>query len=219
MSVLLSLAASLLWGTADFLGGRASQRLPLLAVMLFSQGAGLLGLSLVLLFRGYADLGAAGWGVAAGVTSLGSLARFYRALAVGTMSIVPPIVATSAVVAVIAGFIMGERPRPAVLGGIVLALFGVVLASRQPTHAPQADHRRSIILAIAAAGLLGLQLIFLQRAGHIDAFTGVAASRLTSVACFAVIALFLRPPIRLRQLPGVAVIGVLDTAANLSFTL
>lgn len=219
MSVLFSFAASLLWGTADFLGGQASRRMPLLTVMLFSQGAGLLGLLLLLLLRRHVDPGAAGWGVAAGITSLGSLACFYRALAVGTMSIVAPIVATSAMVPVIVGFVMGERPHPVAVGGIVLALIGVVLASRQPAQAPEADHRRSIFLAVAAAILLGLQLVFLQQAGHVDAFTGVAASRLTSVACFALIALFVRPTVTLRQLPGVAVIGVLDTAANLAFTL
>ncbi|MDJ0357592.1 EamA family transporter [Paenarthrobacter sp. PH39-S1] len=47
----------------------------------------------------------------------------------------------------------------------------------------------------------------------------MAASRLTSVACFSLIALFARPPVAVRQLPGVALIGVLDTAANLAFTV
>ncbi|WP_211880868.1 DMT family transporter [Pseudarthrobacter albicanus] len=219
MGIALSLAASLLWGTADFLAGKASRRLPLLTVMLFSQLAGLLGLVLVAAFGRHLDLGAVGWGVAAGVTSLGSLACFYRALAVGTMSIVAPIVATSAAVPVIGGFLIGERPGPVAVGGIVLALVGVVLASRQRTGAPIRDHRLSVGLAVAAAFFLGLQLVFLHQAGQIDALTGVSASRFTSVAVFALIAVVLRPAVSIRQLPGVALIGVLDTAANLAFTL
>ncbi|MFI5085624.1 MAG: hypothetical protein ACHP7K_06800, partial [Actinomycetales bacterium] len=117
-----------------------------------------------------------------------------------------PIVATSAVVPVIAGFIMGERPRPAVLGGIVVALFGVVLASRQPAHAPQADHRRSIILAVAAAGLLGLQLIFLQRAGVLDTAANLAFTLATLNSSLAIVAVLSSrfPPVTL----GLAYLGL-----------
>jgi drug/metabolite transporter (DMT)-like permease len=61
----LALAASVLWGTADFTGGRLSRRLPLLVVVACSQGAGLAVLLLVLLVRGHADWGAVGWGMVA----------------------------------------------------------------------------------------------------------------------------------------------------------
>ncbi len=42
MAALLALASSLMWGTADFLGGLASRRLPALAVYGLSQAVGFL---------------------------------------------------------------------------------------------------------------------------------------------------------------------------------
>ena len=47
-----ALAASLLWGTADFLAGRAGRRHPSTTVAFVGQAAGLILLALVLLVRG-----------------------------------------------------------------------------------------------------------------------------------------------------------------------
>ena len=55
MPVLLSLLASLLWGTADFLGGTASRRLPTASVVGVSQLVALLGLVPVALRTGALD--------------------------------------------------------------------------------------------------------------------------------------------------------------------
>ncbi len=49
-----ALLASLMWGTADFLAGRASRLHPAAMVALVGQAAGLLALALILLFRGAA---------------------------------------------------------------------------------------------------------------------------------------------------------------------
>ena len=136
--LVLALSASVLWGTADFAGGRLSRHLPLLIVVTCSQGAGLVVLLIVLLLRGGVQPAAAGWGTVAGVLSVGSVACLYRALAIGTMSVIAPIVATSAVVPVLVGLATGERPGPAAGAGIVLALAGVALASRQQAYHPPA---------------------------------------------------------------------------------
>ena len=215
----LALAASVLWGTGDFAGGRLSRRLPLLVVVTCSQGAGLVALALVLAARGSLATGALGWGVVSGLLSLGSVTCFYRALAVGTMSVVAPVVATSAVVPVLVGVVGGERPGPVTTAGIVLALAGVVLASRQVALDPPADHRLSIVLAVAAAVCSGLQLVALQRAGAVDALTGVSASRATSVTVFVVVLVLTRTSAPARALPAVVVVGLLDTGANLAYAL
>jgi drug/metabolite transporter (DMT)-like permease len=187
----LALSASVLWGTGDFAGGRLSRQLPLLVVVTCSQGAGLVVLLLILLARGHFAPAALMWGMAAGLLSLGSVTCFYRALAVGTMSVVAPVVATSAAVPVFVGLAGGERPGAVTTVGIALALCGVVLSSRQVAHEPPTDHGLSVVLAVAAAAFSGLQLVALQRAGAIDALTGVSASRATSVTVF-VVALVLK---------------------------
>lgn len=218
--LLLALCASALWGTADFAGGRLSRRLPLLVVVACSQGAGLVALVLVMVVRGHVvDPGAVGWGVVAGGLSLGSVTCFYRALAVGTMSVVAPVVATSAVVPVLVGLGTGERPGLMATAGIMLALLGVVLASRHPAAEPPVDHRLSVVLAVTAALIAGLQLVALRQAGDVDALTGVGASRATSVLVLVVLLLLRRPSAPVNALPAVAVVGVLDTAANLAYTL
>lgn len=134
--LVLALSASVLWGTADFAGGRLSRSLPLLVVVTCSQGAGLVTLLIVLLLRGGVQPAAAGWGTVAGVLSVGSVTCLYRALAIGTMSVIAPIVASSAVVPVLVGLATGEQPGLAAGAGIVLALAGVVLGSRPTTHQP-----------------------------------------------------------------------------------
>jgi drug/metabolite transporter (DMT)-like permease len=219
IGLLLALSASLLWGTADFAGGRLSRGLPLLVVVAVSQGAGLVCLLLVLLVRGAAEWAAFGWGAIAGLLSIGSVTCLYRALALGTMGVVAPIVATSAVVPVLVGVASGERPGPQATAGTALALSGVALASRHVAHDPPVDHRRSIVLAVVAAAFAGVQLVALQRAGSIDAVTGVAGSRATSVAMFVVVLLLTRTALPRRALPAVGLVGVLDTAANLAYTV
>ncbi|WP_342716235.1 DMT family transporter [Geodermatophilus amargosae] len=217
--LLVALCAGVLWGTADFAGGRLSRRLPLLVVVVCSQGAGLVSLLLVILARGHITSGAIGWGVVAGVLSLGSVTCLYRALAVGTMSVVAPLVATSAAVPVLAGVFGGERPGAAAATGIALASAGIVLVSRQVALEPPLDHRLSVVLAVAAALFAGAQLVALQRAGAIDALTGVAASRATSVAVLVCVLILSRASAPARALPGAALVGLLDTGANLAYTL
>jgi len=217
--VLLALSASALWGAADFLGGQLSRRLPLVTVLLVSQVAGAVAMGAVLGVRGAADAEALGWGVAAGLAAVGGLACVYRALAVGTMSIVAPVVATSAAVPVLVGLVSGERPGALALAGIVLAMVGVVLAGREAAATPPLRHRLSIGLALAAALLIGVQLVLLERAGAVDPLTGLTASRLTSAACFAVVALGLRRAVTARGGLPVVGLGLLDTGANLAFTL
>ncbi len=217
--LLLALSAGVLWGTADFTGGRLSRRLPLLVVVVCSQGAGLAALLLVMVTRGHIAAGAVGWGVVAGVLSLGSVTCFYRALAVGTMSVVAPLVAASAAVPVLAGVFGGEQPGVAAASGIVLALAGIVLVTGQVAVEPPLDHRLSVVLAVAAALFAGAQLVALQRAGAIDALTGVAASRAMSVAVLVCALIFSRVSAPARCLPAAAMVGLLDTGANLAFTV
>src|SRR5581483_8765372 len=107
LAVVLALSSSILWGLADFSGGTASRRLPVASVTVLSQAAGLLAILVAFSIGG-------GHGDGRGL----GLAAFYRALAVGTMSIVSPIVACSALVPVGLALAGGERPGARVLAGL-----------------------------------------------------------------------------------------------------
>ena len=95
--------ASLLWGTADFLAGRASRAHPAAMVALVGQAVGLVALALVLALPRRGQRRDRSRRAAPALLGVVGVLAFYRALALGTMSIVAPIVATSAIVPVAAG--------------------------------------------------------------------------------------------------------------------
>ena len=98
---------------------------------------GLLTAVLVTLARGsgYPGDGFLVAGVIAGVSSLVAVTSLYKALAIGSMSIVAPINAAYPIVPVIYGLAQGERPSALQLGGMALVVLGVIVASyvREPS--------------------------------------------------------------------------------------
>ena len=216
MPALLALLASLAWGLADFLGGHTSRRLPTSLVMLWSQGMGLFCMLAVLGAGGWRSPGAyLWWGVAAAFFSIAGTAFFYRALALGTMSIAAPIAGTGLAVPVVAGLLAGERPSALALSGIALAALGVVLASG-PELRGEAVQRRSVVYAACAAVGFGGALALIPRAG--EGRWAMTTGVMTLVSLVLVFAYVLaRPP----DAPGFAgsdpgqvmAIGVLNVAA------
>jgi uncharacterized membrane protein len=96
LAAVLALASSLSWGLSDFLGGFQSRRHSLLSVLVLSQGFALVVLGAAIGAGapiGH-DAAATAWAVGAGMLGLLGLTAFYRALAIGTMSIVAPLSAT-----------------------------------------------------------------------------------------------------------------------------
>src|SRR5918998_6331147 len=77
------------------------------------------------------DAAATAWAAGVGALGLIALFAFYRALAIGTMSIVAPISATGVAIPVLVGLASGERPGALQVAGIVLACAGVILAARE----------------------------------------------------------------------------------------
>src|SRR3954447_23354660 len=171
--VLLSLAASSCWGVADFLGGLQSKRVPVAVVLCVVEGAGLVGVLAIILATGGALPGppgarpsavAGGGGpfpgsraailsVVAGVGGVIALGCFYRALAIGTMSIVAPISATGVTLPVVVGIATGDRLSTIVAAGLAVTFVGVLLASREQHDDAEraAAGNLSVVLALVAA--------------------------------------------------------------------
>ena len=97
--------SSLLWGSADFLGGTISRRRKAALVVGVSQAAGLVAIALVAALAGAwgDDTGYLPWAVLSGVAGVVGLVSFYAALAAGTMGVVSPIAALGVVVPVLVG--------------------------------------------------------------------------------------------------------------------
>jgi drug/metabolite transporter (DMT)-like permease len=219
LAVALGLASSLSWGLADFVGGLQSRRHPLLIVLLVSQVIALALLAPVALALAgdRPSAAAAGWAALAGSAGCVALAAFYRGLAIGTMSIVAPVSATGAAVPVLVGVAEGERPAALQVAGMVLALAGILLASREaPGDHGQRASRASVGLAVVAAVGFGTFYVGVDRASATAEVPWVILiSRSCSLVLIAAAALAIRP-----QLPRggamwpLAAVGVLDLGAN-----
>ncbi len=225
LAVALAFASSLSWGTADFMGGLQSRRRSLVTVLLVAQlvAATLATIYVVASGDPFPDAQPALLAFLAGAAGCGALAAFYRGLAIGTMSIVAPVSATGAAVPVLVGVLGGERPGPIQVAGIVLALFGIVLAAREPGGSqPSRNLHASVGLALLAA--IGFGSFFVL----IDAATedGGAAWSLLFVRVgegllLGAVALVLRPgmPRGLRDASPLLLIGALDYLATAFFAL
>jgi drug/metabolite transporter (DMT)-like permease len=218
----LALASSVVWGAADFAGGSLTRRLPVFAVTVISQGAGFVALLVAVAVRG--DVGARSFwlGTLAGLGGGAGLAAFYRALSLGTMSIVSPLAACGAVVPFGLALATGERPSALALGGAVAALAGAVLASLEERRAESRERARAVVLALVAAGALGLFVYFLglgSREGN--ALSTLLGARVGSLSLLVVLALAVRAPLAVPRasLVAVAAVGLADVTANALFAL
>lgn len=210
-----------LWGTADFTGGVVSKRLPSMAVVAWSQAAGLVAVTVVAMATGAVDdpPGWVPWALLAGAAGSTALVAFYAALATGTMGVVSPIAALGAVVPVVAGVVAGERPSGWQVAGIVVALAGAVLASGPELSGGRVGGARPVLLAVLAAVGFGVALLAIGRGAEHSTVMTLAGMRVTSVTAFAVVAVALRTVggVRPRDLPVLAGVGLADVGANLCF--
>lgn len=226
MAVFLALLSSLLWGSADFLGGTISRRRMAVLVVVTSQAAGLVGIALVALVAGAFDdpTDYLWWAVGAGLAGMLGLVCFYAALAMGTMGVVSPIAALGVVVPVLVGLARGERPATIQLVGITIAVLGVVLASG-PELSGRAGARPLVLAALSALGF-GLALLFIAEGARTSTLMTLVTMRVTSVTVLAVaLAAAARRLARgrlsldRRDVALVTVTGMADVAANLTFGL
>src|SRR5205814_5905262 len=150
LGIVLGLCASICWGISDFLGGLQSRQHHQLGVMRSAAIVGSVVVGGVVAVSGgpppqvkYLLDGAAG-----GLLVTIALLAFYRALAIGVMSVVAPIAASGVVIPVVLGLVGGERPSDLRLVGAAVAIVGVMLVSRQRGEGTRAvASGRSVALA------------------------------------------------------------------------
>jgi drug/metabolite transporter (DMT)-like permease len=224
-AIAFALGSSVLWGLADFLGGLKSRTFPVPVVL----GAMYLSsLTVMALF-----VGARGEGpppvesvvaaLCAGLVGIAGLMAFYRALAIGTMSIVAPIAATGVALPVLVGIATGDQPGLVRSVGLGAAVVGIVLASREDDGGALdvRQQHQSVALAIVAGVGFGSYFVLAEIGSRGDVAWALVLSRLAAlplVAGFAVLALRRggrRPPGR--QLAALAALGVVDLGANAAY--
>jgi len=217
-AIALALAASIAWGCSDFLAGHKTRQLAVIWVLLVSQVTGLILVTVAAVAAGEPLPGgsAAVWAAGAGIAELIGFAALYRALAMGSMSIVAPLSACAALVPVLVSLADGNAPTNFQGLGMALALGGAALASAG------AGHRRAagVGLAVLAALAFGLFFVGMDQAADDGALWAVALNRVAAVGMLVVSVAALRPrPLAGAAYAPLAMVGALDVAANVMFAI
>jgi len=156
---ILALAAAVLYGTADFLGGVASRRASVFAVLAMTVPAGAL-VVVVVASLGEApwlggllghDLGsptsfggwsAFGWAAASGACGASGLIAFYAGFAAAPISVVAPVAALVSTVLPVGVAISGGEPLTvSMVAGGLICLVAIVLVSAPPAESQLAESR------------------------------------------------------------------------------
>ncbi|MEU6526482.1 DMT family transporter [Streptomyces sp. NPDC046924] len=230
MHLFLALTSAMVLGSADFVGGLATKRARALAVVCWSNIAGLLT---ALAFTGLLSHGGTGWSEAAwgGLAGLcGSLGAvlLYHALANGVMSLVAPTTAAAAAaLPVIAGVLLGDRLTALAVVGVLCALGSVLLVSLTGDGGAggdgiPADRKktlRTLGTALTAGAGFGLFFVFLARTPGEAGLWPLVWARCASLTLLLLLSLGRGTPLRLTgRTRGLALLsGVLDMGASVLY--
>lgn len=229
MGILLGLTAALSWGLADYFAAVASRRtgsarvvlgfhlaaMVLLAGLMVVTGEGLAGVS----------SGDLAWLALVGLLGGLSYLAFYRALEIGQISIVSPIVSAYAAVTVVCAVLIGgERLGGGETVAIVVVMLGVVLASSDLAQMRRLERVAllGILLALATAVLIG---VFVYGVAYFSADYGwlVPIFLARGFSTLFLVAVSLRtgdwrfPDRSPRLLATIALIAVVDTLGYVAF--
>ncbi len=194
LAIVLALASAIGYGGSDFAGGLASRSAGVIQVTLLASAVSAMVVTAALPFAPSHPPGAAtlAWGAVAGLGGTTGAFALYLGFRHAAFSVAGPISAVgTAGFSVLAGLLLGERPTPLALTGIVLALPAIVgtaaSAASGTTASAASGTTAGRPFAGVAAGLVagaGFALLFigLDRAGSGSGLWPVAAATVTELA-------------------------------------
>lgn len=219
VAVVFALLTAVVYGIADYSGGRGSRLASSFTVTFVGQCAGFVAALMLAVFIGDAvpsgrDLLISG---AAGVAGSLGLLGFYRAMASGSMTIVAPITAlVGTTIPVVWGLVAGERPGFLSYVGMVVALLAVVLV----TDALGVQDKRTpadiVVLAALAGTCFATIFITFDYVSPDAGLWPLVALRSVSLPLVFLVVVSTRHPLRTRgeATRWALTSGILDSAAN-----
>ena len=221
MAVLLALLAAASYGLSDFVGGVASKRVTPWTIALVGQ----LGGALPFLVAGLVDdgsfgRGVLGWTLLAGLGNGLGTAFLYRGLSSGRMGVVAPVSGVgAALLPILVGLAVGERPGLLVWLGIAAAVPAIWLVAGEPASAgPRADGSGLVDGVLAGLGF-GTLFAALAQIPQDAGLMPLALNQVVAAVVVVVVATALREswvPRRPAALLGI-VSGCLGAAATALF--
>jgi drug/metabolite transporter (DMT)-like permease len=223
LGILLAAATALVWGTADYCGGRASQRGNALGVTVVSQLFSVPVLAVcVLLVPGRLYAADFAWGAGAGVAGLLGIVLLYRGLATGAMAVVAPITAvTSALVPMGVGLLVERLPSALALGGAVCAVAAIGLVSLGSSGHVARASASVVVLALSSGAMFGVFFVLLSRVHDDSGMWPLTGVRLASVVLGLLLVAQRGASLRVPRalIVWTAAAGIGDVAANALFVL
>ena len=232
MGVAFGLTAALFWGAADFFARLATDRIGTRRTVFWMQLIGALTTGAVLLVPAARPpsptLQTLLIACAIGAFNVTGGILLYRALEIGTVSLVSPVSSTFAAIAAGLSIAAGERPGLLQLLGLAVTAVGVVLASIPPRPSapvvggPPAASRRGLGLAALAAVVWGIAFFSLRFVvGSLGSLFPVFVSRVVSTVLVLVVSLAQGVPLTRPRNAWhfVAGIAVFDSIAFAAYNL
>ena len=215
----LAICSSLVWGVSDFAGGVLVRRHPVATIALLGHATSLVALGIVAAVVGV-DRTALLFGLAAGSFGGVTLFAFFKAMSLGTMSIVSPLLSLGSLLAFVLAVIGGERPSQLSVLGALIALVGAALAASARNHSSGRTHGSALRWALMAPLTLGFYLYLLGRGADEGAsVSAVFGARTTSSFVLLGLALWLHATFRIgwSAFSVAVLIGLTASAALLAF--
>jgi drug/metabolite transporter (DMT)-like permease len=235
--VIFGLGAAFGWGLADLLAALSGRRIGSWATVVIAQLCSAVAITIVFVVvrPDLGELGRIAWWVAPNsVIAAGAYLSLYRALELGPVAVVSPVLASYAVIPVLlAVALLGESLRGPQLAGVIVTIVGAVLTSTDARALRAGTHRMPAGLpwGIASAFLFGIATYVLgwasQRAGWLPALwlARVTAATIFGVAALVVVLLKGRgAPVAGRSAIGANAIalammlGLVDLGGTLSYS-
>ncbi len=222
MTVLLSLVAAAAYGCGDFVGGVASKRSTAWAVAVMAEfGGAAVVLAVSLAVPGSPTAADLWWAAAGGIANGFGTAFLYRGLSSGRMGVVAPVSGVgTAVVPVLVGLALGERPSTIVWLGMLVAAPAIWLVSRQAPDSSGPTPARSGFLDGVLAGLgFGLLFALLAQVHEGAGLVPLALNEIVAGFAVVLVALALRGDwVPRNAYAGLGVVsGTLGAGATLAF--
>ena len=226
LAVLGGLGAAVAWAISTLCSSRSSRMMEPMAVVALIMVVGLVITAPIAALRGAPSFDAESvtWLVISGAGNVGGLVLTYKALRIGQVALVAPLVSTEGAIAATIALLAGESLAPGV--GLALALVAVgVCLSAVPESAETErrlvhDQPAAVVFAIAAALVFGTSLYATGRAGAAlpSAWVVLSARLIGTVALAIPLAAAGRLRVVRRAIPLVVVAGICEVLGFYSFT-
>jgi drug/metabolite transporter (DMT)-like permease len=227
IAVLGGLGAAVAWAISTLCSSRSSRMMEPMAVVALIMVVGLVITAPLAAAHGVPSFDAESltWLFISGAGNVGGLVLTYKALRIGQVALVAPLVSTEGAIAATISLLAGESLAPGV--GLALALIALGVCLSSVPESAEGERRRlvhdqpaSVLFAVAAAVVFGTSLYATGRAGSTLPSTWVVLSaRLIGTIALAIpLAVSGRLPIVRRAVPLIVVAGICEVLGFFSYT-